>query len=139
MEIYNSAFLGLWIIAATIFLQAIIMVAADKRRLEKGFKVGVIDPSLGQESFVFRSYRTFWNSLENIVPISIMAIVAILAGYSAFKLGIIIWIYAISRIIHMLLYYFIATEKNPSPRSLFYGFGLLVTLFFSIDLVIFLI
>ena len=139
MEIYQTVFIGLWVILATIVFQAMVMVGADKKRLEKGYKIGVIDPSLGQKSFLFRSYRTFWNSLENIVPILGMSIVAILAGYSAFKLSIVIWIYAISRIIHMILYYFIATEKNPSPRSLFWVLGLLATIYLVVDFGIFLI
>jgi len=37
---------------------------------------------------------------------------------SAFALCI--WLYVIARIIHMLLYYGVATEKNPSPRSYFF-------------------
>ena len=139
MEIYQTVFIGLWVVFATIVFQAMVMVGADKKRLEKGYKIGVIDPSLGQKSFLFRSYRTFWNSLENIVPILGMSIVAILAGYSAFKLSIVIWIYAISRIIHMILYYFIATEKNPSPRSLFWVLGLLATIYLVVDFGIFLI
>ena len=139
MEIYQTAFIGLWFVLLTIVFQAMVMVGADKKRLEKGYKIGVIDPSLGQKSFLFRSYRTFWNSLENIVPILGMSIVAILAGYSAFKLSIVIWIYAISRIIHMILYYFIATEKNPSPRSLFWILGLLATIYLVVDFGIFLI
>ena len=137
MEIYQFVFIGLWLILSTIVVQAMVMVSAH--RAEKGYKVGKIDPDLGQESFFFRSYRTFWNSLENIIPILGMALVGILAGYSPFKLGIVIWIYAISRIIHMLLYYYIATEQNPSPRSLFYIFGLFATLFLIVDLGIFLI
>ena len=139
MEIYQTVFIGLWVILATIVFQAMVMVGADKKRLEKGYKIGVIDPSLGQKSFLFRSYRTFWNSLENIVPILGMSIVAILAGYSALKLSIVIWIYAISRIIHMILYYFIVTEKNPSPRSLFWVLGLLATIYLVVDFGIFLI
>ena len=137
MEIYQFVFIGLWLILATIVFQAMVMISAH--RAEKGYKVGKIDPDLGQESFFFRSYRTFWNSLENIIPILGMALVGILAGYSPFKLGIVIWIYAISRIIHMLLYYYIATEQNPSPRSLFYIFGLFATLYLIVDLGIFLI
>ncbi len=139
MEIYQTVFIGLWLILFTIIFQLMVMVGADKKRLEKGYKIGVIDPSLGQKSFLFRSYRTFWNSLENIVPILGMSLVAIFAGYSSFKLSIVIWTYAISRIIHMFLYYFIATEKNPSPRSLFWVLGLLATLYLVIDLGIFLI
>ena len=139
MEIYQTAFIGLWFVLLTIVFQEMVRVGADKKRLEKGYKIGVIDPSLGQKSLLFRSYRTFWNSLENIVPILGMSIVAILAGYSAFKLSIVIWIYAISRIIHMILYYFIATEKNPSPRSLFWVLGLLATIYLVVDFGIFLI
>ena len=133
MEIYQITFIGLWLILATIVLQAMIMVRAH--RAEKDYKVGKIDPNLGQESFFFRSHRAFWNSLENIIPFLGMSIIAILAGYSSFKLGIVVWIYAIS----MLLYYYIATEKNPSPRSYFYGFGLIATLYLLVDLGIFLI
>ena len=81
MEIYQFVFIGLWLILATIFFQAMVMISAH--RAEKGYKVGKIDPDLGQESFFFRSYRTFWNSLENIVPILGMITVAILAGYSS--------------------------------------------------------
>ena len=137
MEIYQAVFIGLWLILTTILIQAMIMVGAH--RAEKDYKVGKIDPNLGQESFFFRSHRAFWNSLENIIPFLGISLVAILAGYSSFKLGIVVWIYAISRIIHMLLYYYIATEKNPSPRSYFYGFGLLATLYLIVDLGIFLI
>ena len=137
MEIYQITFIGLWLILTTIVVQAIIMVGAH--RAEKDYKVGKIDPDLGQESFFFRSHRAFWNSLENIIPFLGMSFIAILSDYSAFKLGIVVWIYAISRIIHMLLYYYIATEKNPSPRSYFYGFGLLSTIYLVVDLLIHLI
>ena len=46
-------------------------------------------------------------------------------GVDAFSLAIVVWIYAIVRVIHMVLYYAISTEKNPSPRSYFYMIGLL--------------
>ena len=98
-----------------------------------------MDASLGQDSFLFRAYRTFWNSLENIVPILGMTIIAILAGYDANGLMIIVWIYAISRIIHMLLYYIVATDKNPSIRSIFYIIGFIANLYLMVDLGIFLI
>jgi uncharacterized MAPEG superfamily protein len=48
-----------------------------------------------------------------------MAIIAALTGYSSFKLSIIVWVYAVARIIHMILYYKIVTDKNPSPRVFF--------------------
>ena len=36
--------------------------------------------------------------------------------------------FAIARLIHMVLYYKIATERNPSPRSYFYLIGMLSNL-----------
>ena len=98
-----------------------------------------MDSSLGQDSFLFRSYRTFWNSLENIVPFFGMSVIAVLSGYNAETLNIIVWIFAITRIIHMLLYYFIATEKNPSVRSLFYIIGFIANIYLMIDLGIYLV
>ena len=109
MDQYEFVFLGLWLILSTIVFQATVFIRAHRRT--KGYKVGVMDSSLGQDSFLFRSYRTFWNSLENIVPLFGMSVIAVLSGYNAETLNIIVWIFAITRIIHMLLYYFIATEK----------------------------
>ena len=31
-----------------------------------------------------------------------------------------VWVYVVARLIHMILYYVIATEKNPSPRTYFF-------------------
>tara|TARA_B110000014_G_scaffold226416_1_gene185685 strand:- start:401 stop:817 length:417 start_codon:yes stop_codon:yes gene_type:complete len=137
MDEYQHVYTGLWLILSTIIIQAIILIRAHRRY--KGYKVGVMDASLGQDSFLFRAYRTFWNSLENIVPILGMTIIAILAGYDANGLMIIVWIYAISRIIHMLLYYIVATDKNPSIRSIFYIIGFIANLYLMVDLGIFLI
>jgi glutathione S-transferase len=36
-----------------------------------------------------------------------------------------VWTFAIARLIHMVLYYAISTERNPSPRSYFYMIALL--------------
>jgi uncharacterized MAPEG superfamily protein len=137
LEAYQSVFVGLWLILSTIIIQSIILISAHRK--QKGYKVGVMDPALGQESFLFRSYRTFWNSLENIVPMFGMVLVAILVGYEADVLNLLVWVYAISRIIHMLFYYFISTDKNPSARSLFYAPGFLANLYLMVDLGIFLI
>jgi len=137
LEVYESVFIGLWLILSTIIIQAIVLIRSHRRH--KGYKVGVIDPALGQESFLFRSYRAFWNSMENIVPMFGMALVAIFIGYDAETLNAIVWIYAISRIIHMFLYYFVATDKNPSIRSIFWGIGFFANLYLMIDLGIFLL
>ena len=137
LEMYQSVFVGLWLTLSTIIIQAMVLVRVHRR--QKGYKVGVIDPSLGQESFFFRAYRTFWNSLENIIPLFGMAILAMMVGYSAHKLSIVVWIYAVTRIIHMALYYKISTDKNPSPRSGFWAMGLFANIYLMIDLGIFLL
>lgn len=137
LEIYQSVYIGLWVILSTIIIQALILVGAH--RAQPGYRVGVIDPNLGQESFFFRSHRAFWNSLENIVPLLGMSLIAILSGYDVKKLNLVIWIYAVSRMIHMILYYSIATDKNPSLRSLFWISGLFANIYLMVDLGLFLI
>ena len=137
-DVYNSSLLGIWLILTTIIVQAIVAVRVHRRQ-SGGYSPGVIKSELGQLSIVFRAHRTFQNSLENIIPVLGMAIIAMLSGYGAFKLSIIIWAYAISRIIHMILYYKIATNKNPSPRSIFWAIGFLAGFYLMIDLGIFLL
>ena len=137
-DVYNSSLLGIWLILATIVVQAVVAVRVHRRQ-SGGYSPGVIKPELGQSSIVFRAHRTFQNSLENIIPVLGMAIIAMLSGYEAFKLSIIVWTYAVSRIIHMILYYKIATDKNPSPRSIFWAIGFLANFYLMIDLGIFLL
>ena len=137
-DVYNSSLLGIWLILATIIVQAVVAVRVHRRQ-SGGYSPGVIKSELGQSSIVFRAHRTYQNSLENIIPVLGMAIVAMLSGYSAYKLSIIIWVYAISRIIHMILYYKIATNKNPSPRSIFWAISFLASFYLMIDLGIFLL
>ncbi|MDA9109418.1 MAPEG family protein [Woeseiaceae bacterium] len=137
LEAYQNTFIGLWLILSTIIIQAIILIRSHRR--QKTYQVGVMDSTLGQESFLFRSYRVFWNSLENIVPIFGLALLAILSGYDAYILSLVVWIYALTRIFHMFLYYTIATNKNPSIRTVFYLIGFFATLYLMIDLGIFLV
>ena len=137
-EIYQSSFIGMWVILTTIMIQAMVAIRFHRGQRD-GYKPGIIKPELNQSSIVFRSYRTFQNSLENIVPILGMTFLAMFAGYSSFKLAIIIWIYAIARIGHMILYYKISTEKNPSPRSIPWAIAFLAGVYFMIDLGVFLI
>ena len=138
LEEYQSVFLGLWIVLATIIVQAMVAIRVHRRQ-KGGYTVGVIKPELGQSSIVFRAHRTFQNSLENITPLMGMAIIAALSGYSSTKLTIVVWVYAIARIVHMILYYKIATDKNPSPRSIFWAIGFLTNLYLMVDLGIHLI
>lgn len=128
---YTSSLLGLWVIITTIIVQA--LVASIAHRRQKKYIPGIVDAKLGQESFVFRSDRAFRNSLENIAPMFGMSVLAIFAGMDAYYLCIIIWIYAIARIIHSILYYVIATEKNPSPRSYFYIIGLFANIVLTVQ------
>jgi uncharacterized MAPEG superfamily protein len=118
LDSYSVAFFGILIIILTVVVQS--LVAAKSKASQPDAIPGKIDSSLSHSSFVFRSNRTFANSLENITVMLGASFLAILVGANVFLTGIIIWVMAISRIIHMILYYAISTEKNPSPRSYFY-------------------
>jgi uncharacterized MAPEG superfamily protein len=118
---YSFAVSGLWLILMTVFVQAI--VASVAHRKQKQYVPGIVNEKLSHESFVFRSHRTFLNSHENLLMMFGPALLGMLVGMDAYWLGILVWIYAISRILHMALYYVIATESNPSPRSYFFMVG----------------
>lgn len=120
-ETYNFTLWGMWLIFVTIVAQA--MIATVAHRKQSQYVPGIVDENLSHESFVFRSHRTIQNSLENIVQFIIPSILAMLVGADEGWLSGLVWTYAIARLIHMVLYYVIATEKNPSPRSYFYMIG----------------
>ena len=132
LETYTTSLIGLWLVLTTITLQAVIATGAHRRQSK--MVPGIVDPTLSHDSFVFRSDRTFRNSLENIVPFFGLSVLAMLAGFNAERLAIVVWVYALARLFHMILYYRIATEKNPSPRSYFYMVGLLATFYLIGDL-----
>ena len=136
-ETYATSLIGLWLVLTTITLQAVIATGAHRRQSE--MVPGIIDTALSHDSFVFRSDRTFRNSLENLAPFFGLSVLAMIAGFSPVRLAIVIWVYALARLLHMILYYRIATEKNPSPRSYFYMVGLLATFYLIGDLGQFLI
>ena len=137
LEPYTTSLIGLWLMLTTITLQAVIATGAHRRQSK--MLPGIVDPALSHDSFVFRSDRTFRNSLENIMPFFGLSVLAMLAGFNAERLAIVVWVYALARLFHMILYYRIATEKNPSPRSYFYMVGLLATFYLIGDLGQFLI
>lgn len=130
LESYIAAYWGILIIISTLILQGII--AAFTKSSQVGAIPGKIDPTLSHSSIVFRTHRTFMNSLENVPAMLSTSFLAIFIATNVFWIAVIIWIYAIARIIHMALYYGIATDKNPSPRSYFY----LIALAANIALVI---
>ncbi|ROS05358.1 putative MAPEG superfamily protein [Sinobacterium caligoides] len=123
---YSLALSGLFVILSTLVLQT--LIAAFSKASQPGAVPGKIDPELSHESFVFRANRTLANSLENIPAMLGSSILAILVGVDSHWCGILIWIFALSRLLHMVLYYSIATEKNPSPRSYFYLSGLVANI-----------
>lgn len=125
-DAYHSTFLGLWVIFATLVFQA--LAASVTHRKQSHYIPGIVDDKLGQESIVFRTHRTFQNSLENLMMMVGPVFIAILTGMNSTWLAALTWIYAVARIVHMVLYYRIATEKNPSPRSYFYAIALLANI-----------
>lgn len=126
LDLYSVAFFGILTIIFTVVVQS--LVAAKSKASQPDAIPGKIDSSLSHSSFVFRSHRTFANSLENITVMLGASFLAILVGANPFWTGIIIWVMAISRIIHMILYYSISTEQNPSPRSYFYLIALVANI-----------
>ena len=122
VDSYATAFWGIFVIIATWLVQW--FVASSTKAAQPNAVPGKIDSSLSHHSFVFRAHRTFMNSLENLPAMLGTAFLAVLVGANAFWVGMLIWIFAVSRIIHMALYYAIATERNPSPRSYFFMVGL---------------
>ena len=116
----DFALLGVWVILATVLVQALVASFAKAARPDH---IPGKPVKSSHDSFVFRAERTFMNSLENLLVFLGTALVAVLAGASPHWTGKLIWIFAGARLLHMALYYAIATEKNPSPRSWFYLLG----------------
>ena len=126
LDQYIVGFWGLLFILFTLLLQT--MVATIAHRKQTQYVPGIVNESLGHDSFVFRSHRTFQNSIENAPLMFSMAVLGILVGLNPVWLAATVWTFAIARFIHMVLYYAIATERNPSPRSFFYAIALLSNL-----------
>ncbi len=119
---YSLSYLAICVVLLTLLTQA--MVAAISKAGRPGAVPGKIDPSLSHEAFTFRAHRTFMNSLENMPLFLGAAFVAILANVNPRWTALLLALFAMARLGHMVLFYLIATEKNPSPRSYFYLLGL---------------
>lgn len=129
MNLSNNYLVALWGIASIILLLFVQwFIASRAKGSQKGAVPGKMDPSLGHESFVFRAHRTFMNTLENIPAMLGTCFLAVLIGANAYWTAVFIWVFVGCRIIHMTLYYLIATEKNPSPRTYFFTLGLFANL-----------
>ncbi|WP_218354726.1 MAPEG family protein [Alteromonas lipotrueiana] len=117
---------GLWFILLMVFVQSFIAAVVHSKK--DASPPGKLSQNLSHDSLVFRTHRTFQNSLENLAVFVVPVIIAIIAGADAAILGALVWAYALARLGHMLLYYTIATEKNPSPRSYFFLGGWFINL-----------
>ena len=122
LQLYTVSFWGVFTMLLTLLVQ--LFVASGSKGSQAGAIPGKIDESLGHSSFVFRSHRTFQNSMENFPAMLGTSFLAILVAANVFWTGLLIWSFTLSRIVHMVLYYAIATDKNPSPRSYFFIIGL---------------
>lgn len=123
---YTLVFSATLVILITVLAQA--MVASISKARQPGAVPGKINESLSHDSFIFRSHRTFMNTLENLPLMLGTIFLAIFSGADPLWTAVAVWVFAIARLLHMALYYAIATEKNPSPRSYFYGLGLLANI-----------
>lgn len=121
-ETYLLAYWGVFTALVILLLQW--FVASGRKAKQPGAVPGKINESLSHDSFVFRAHRTFMNSLENYPLMLGTTFLAFFVGASAFWTALLVWIFVGARLIHMVLYYGIATEKNPSPRSYFFMIGL---------------
>ncbi|MBY5991987.1 MAPEG family protein [Ferrimonas balearica] len=125
-ETYAVAFAGVWLALLTMLLQHLIAIGAHRKQAQ--YVPGVVDAQLGHDSFVFRSHRTYQNSLANTPLMLATALLAMVFELSPTLVAASVWVYALARIAHMVLYYAIATERNPSPRSYFFVLGTLANL-----------
>lgn len=121
MQTQTLVFTGLWIIIATWMVQW--AVAAAVKAKQPGAIPGKVPKDLSHDSIVFRCHRTFMNSLENVPMFLATVFLALFLGLESAWFGYWVMLFAVARILHMVLYYAIATEKNPSPRSWFFVLG----------------
>jgi uncharacterized MAPEG superfamily protein len=118
LTLYQTSLLWVGILLAVIILQW--LIASYAKASEPGAIPGHPPRALGHANFAFRAWRTHQNTLENASTMIGGAIFAILAGANPAWLQGLLAIMVVSRIAHMALYYGIATDKNPSPRSYFF-------------------
>jgi len=122
MNTYDPVVLtGIWIIIATLLVQW--GTAAAVKAKQPGAIPGKVPDDISHDSLVFRTHRTFMNSLENVPMFLFTVFLGMFIGLDSVWFGYWVMLFALARILHMVLYYAIATEKNPSPRSWFFVLG----------------
>jgi uncharacterized MAPEG superfamily protein len=67
--------------------------------------------------------------MENVPLFVLTSLVAIALEASTSTLFWTAIVFTLARLVHMVLFYKIATNKNPSPRSYFFMVGLIAQLF----------
>jgi uncharacterized MAPEG superfamily protein len=123
---YRATLIWMAVIIATVLVQW--FVASGTKARQAGAIPGKEPQQMSHQDFVFRAWRTHQNSLENLSPMLGTVVLAILAGVDPLWTASATAVFAVARIAHMVLYYAIATEKNPSPRSYFFMLGLLANI-----------
>jgi len=120
-DIANSGYIAFYLYLVMLLIQWV--VATFSKSKQPDAVPGKIDNNLSHDSFVFRAHRTFHNTLENSALFVGTVLLAFVLNVQSPIFAIFIWTYLIARIVHMVLYYVIATEKNPSPRTYFFLIG----------------
>ena len=120
-DIANSGYIAFYLYLVMLLIQWV--VATFSKSKQPDAVPGKIDNNLSHDSFVFRAHRTFHNTLENSALFVGTVLLAFVLNVQSSIFAIFIWTYLIARIVHMVLYYVIATEKNPSPRTYFFLIG----------------
>ncbi|RUO75346.1 MAPEG family protein [Idiomarina seosinensis] len=123
---YRATLIWMSVIIATVLLQW--LIASGTKAKQENAIPGKQPQDLSHQNFVFRAWRTHQNSLENLSPMLGTIVVAILAGVDPLWTASVTAVFAVARIAHMILYYVIATNKNPSPRSYFFMVGWLANI-----------
>jgi len=123
IAVSNSAYLGFYLYLVMVLVQW--AVATYSKAKQPNAIPGKMDENLSHDSFIFRAHRTYHNTLENSTLFVITVLFAFVLNFQSPIFAICVWVYVASRIIHMVLYYAIATEKNPSPRSYFFLMGVI--------------
>lgn len=121
IEVAYSAYMAFYLYLVIILSQW--MVATFSKAKQPHAIPGKLNDDLSHGSFVFRAHRTFHNTLENSALFIGTVLFAFVLNYQSPIFAIAVWTYVAARIVHMALYYAIATEKNPSPRSYFFLIG----------------
>ena len=126
IEVAYSGSIAFYLYLVMLLIQWI--VATFSKSKQPDAVPGKINENLSHDSFVFRAHRTFHNTLENSALFVGTILLAFVLNVQSPIFAIFIWTYLIARIVHMVLYYAIATEKNPSPRTYFFLIGVVANI-----------